>query len=35
MKEMSALKVIFCDVNQKAPFSLGRMVTDERGEVIP
>ena len=31
---MSVLKVIFGHANQKAPFTLGHMVTDDDGEVI-
>lgn len=34
MKEMSVLKVIFCDVNQKAPLTLGHAVTDGSREAI-
>lgn len=34
MKEMSVLKVIFCDVNQKAPLALGHAVTEGSREVI-
>lgn len=33
-KEMSVLKAIFGHANQKAPFTLGHMVTDDDREVI-